>query len=160
MNKLLKRTDLSQNTGKDVYTHEQEERDTADLAEIEQRSALLTEVHTYNRRYSGEPRTLLEMIRSEKINDVTFPYPYYSEIFLSCCGTWCTTYSVEKACTLLFSSGFSEFWIYQFEPKINWNFLEFQISETSVKSPETFHSTPFLDLQPPDIHFTLDLWPT
>jgi len=41
----------------------QEERDTADLAEIDQRSALLTEVHTYNRRYSGEPRTLLEMIR-------------------------------------------------------------------------------------------------
>jgi len=41
----------------------QEERDTADLAEIEQRSALLAEVHTYNRRYSGEPRTLMEMIR-------------------------------------------------------------------------------------------------
>ena len=47
---------------------EQEERDSADLAEIEQRNALLTEVHTYNRRYSGEPRTLLEMIRSEKFN--------------------------------------------------------------------------------------------
>ena len=74
--------------------HAQEERDTADLAEIEQRfdinhgeiyklmilimiikymlgvinieifrSALLAEVHTYNRRYSGEPRTLMEMIR-------------------------------------------------------------------------------------------------
>jgi len=41
----------------------QEERDTADLTEIEQRSALLAEVHTYNRRYSGEPRTLMEMIR-------------------------------------------------------------------------------------------------
>jgi len=41
----------------------QEERDTADLAEIEQRGALLAEVHTYNRRYSGEPRTLMEMIR-------------------------------------------------------------------------------------------------
>ena len=27
------------------------------------RSALLAEVHTYNRRYSGEPRTLMEMIR-------------------------------------------------------------------------------------------------
>ena len=74
--------------------NKQEERDTADLAEIEQRfdinhgeiyklmilimiikymlgvinieifrSALLAEVHTYNRRYSGEPRTLMEMIR-------------------------------------------------------------------------------------------------
>jgi RING finger protein 170 len=41
----------------------QEERDSADVAEIETRSGLLTEVHTYNRRYSGEPRTLLEMIR-------------------------------------------------------------------------------------------------
>ena len=43
---------------------EQEERDSADLAEIEQRNALLREVHTYNKRYSGEARTLLEMIRS------------------------------------------------------------------------------------------------
>ena len=43
--------------------HEQEERDSADLEEIEQRNTLLREVHTYNRRYSGEARTLLEMIR-------------------------------------------------------------------------------------------------
>ena len=48
-------------------THEQEERDSADVEEIEQRNALLREVHTYNRRYSGEPRTLLEMLRSWKI---------------------------------------------------------------------------------------------
>ena len=27
------------------------------------RGSLLAEVHTYNRRYSGEPRTLMEMIR-------------------------------------------------------------------------------------------------
>ena len=41
----------------------QEERDTADIAEVGSRNALLTEVHTYNRRYSGEPRSLPEMIR-------------------------------------------------------------------------------------------------
>jgi len=41
----------------------QEERDTAEVEEIEARSRLLQEVHTYNRRYSGEPRTLVETIR-------------------------------------------------------------------------------------------------
>jgi len=41
----------------------QEERDSADLTEIENRSAILTEVHTYNRRYSGEPRSFVEMVR-------------------------------------------------------------------------------------------------
>ena len=41
----------------------QEERDTADIAEVGSRNDLLTEMHTYNRRYSGEPRSLPEMIR-------------------------------------------------------------------------------------------------
>lgn len=41
----------------------QEERDSADLDEIETRTGILTEVHTYNRRYSGEPRSMVEMIR-------------------------------------------------------------------------------------------------
>lgn len=41
----------------------QEERDSADLTEIETRNSILNEVHTYNRRYSGEPRTLVEVIR-------------------------------------------------------------------------------------------------
>jgi len=41
----------------------QEERDSADLGETETRSSILSEVHTYNRRYSGEPRSVMEMIR-------------------------------------------------------------------------------------------------
>ena len=80
-----------------------------------------------------------------------------SETFLCCCATWCTTCSVGRACTLLFSSGC------QIPEFSNFNLKSisvFQIWKTPVKSPETFHSTPFLDLQPPDIHFTLDLWRT
>jgi len=84
----------------------QEERDSADLGEIEQRNNLLTEVHTYNRRYSGEPRTLLEMIR-----DLPVLLRHLVHYLLSGEGLH----------------------------------LAFQLS------------TPFLDLQPPDIHFTLDL---
>lgn len=41
----------------------QEERNTAEPPEIELRNAILTNVHMYNRRYSGEPRSFLEVLR-------------------------------------------------------------------------------------------------
>ena len=117
------------------------------------RNALLTEVHTYNRRYSGEPRSLPEMIRFDK-----FIYSLkicFSGTFLYCCATLSTTWSVGRASTLPSSSGL-KFPNSSLEVENHW---EFKISRL-VRFPKTIHSTPFLDLQPPDIHFTLDLWRT
>jgi len=41
----------------------QEEKDSAELEISENRSKIVSEVHMYNRRYSGEPRSLLEQFR-------------------------------------------------------------------------------------------------
>jgi len=40
-----------------------EERDSADPADAEKKEKILVELSTYNRRYSGEPRSLMEQIR-------------------------------------------------------------------------------------------------
>ena len=39
------------------------EKNTADLSEIETRDNLVSELHQYNKRFSGEPRSLMEHIR-------------------------------------------------------------------------------------------------
>jgi len=40
-----------------------EERNTADVAEIETRNSILTNIHLYNQRYSGEPRSWLQIFQ-------------------------------------------------------------------------------------------------
>ena len=128
------------------------------------RSALLAEVHTYNRRYSGEPRTLMEMIRclpkqSLEVlmwemfleNDRSHP----TEISLCCSGILCITCSVERACTSPSNSGFIDSCI-----RCKWSCLwRYNSRQDPWYQSKIIHSTPFLDLQPPDIHFNLDLWP-
>ena len=80
---------------------------------------------------------------------------FFSGTFLYCCATLSTTWSVGRASTLPSSSGL-KFPNSSVEVENHW---EFKISRL-VRFPKTIHSTPFLDLQPPDIHFTLDLWRT
>lgn len=40
-----------------------DERGSAELEDVETRNSILQQIHTYNRRHSGEPRSLLEMLR-------------------------------------------------------------------------------------------------
>jgi len=40
-----------------------EERGSAELADVETRNSILEQIHTYNRRHSGEPRSMLEILR-------------------------------------------------------------------------------------------------
>ena len=40
-----------------------EERDSADPEDAEKREKILSELSTYNRRYSGEPRSVMEHLR-------------------------------------------------------------------------------------------------
>ena len=39
-----------------------DEKNTAEPSELETRTAVLSQVYTYNRRFSGEPRTLMEQL--------------------------------------------------------------------------------------------------
>ena len=112
-------------------THEQEERDSADLEEIEQRNALLREVHTYNRRYSGEPRTLLEMLRSWKIRiKLSFLFLNKSIVRdLPVLLRHLVHYLFSgEGLHLAFQLRLSNPWIFQFQLKINLSFSNLENS--------------------------------
>ena len=102
---------------------------------------------------------MLFWLKCTPITDVTLASQdlslKWSGTFLYCCATLSTTWSVGRASTLPSSSGL-KFPNSSLEVENHW---EFKISRL-VRFPKTIHSTPFLDLQPPDIHFTLDLWRT
>ena len=114
------------------------------MGEIEQRNALLTEVHTYNRRYSGEPRTLLEMIRSEKPNNFLFFLQNSIVRDLPVLLRHLVHYLLSgEGLHLAFQLRFSHPSIFQLELAIKENFLQLNILKTLVKSPKSpQHSLP------------------